>query len=99
MNGDNGKIVNLAEFRNKRNSVSELRVGEYYYSPQYDIHLHVAGISNPLHTREEQPHFIVEDTLGNVSVFPSDEMIEGFVKSTRRAFLATGYDPTDPQVS
>lgn len=89
MSGDD-KVVNFMEFRNKRNSVTQLRVGEYYYNPEYDIHLHIAGISNPLHTRLEQPHFIVEDTLGNVSVFPSDEILEGFVYSSRKEFLSRG---------
>lgn len=87
MSSSSDKVISLQEYRKQRNKLV-LRVGDYYFNPQFNLHIHVAGISEPLYTRFHETFFIIEDTLGNVSVFSSQDDLEGFVFSSEEDFLA-----------
>ena len=102
MSGEkDNKVVNLDEFR-KEKFVLNIRVGGYYANLEMGVYLHVVGITEPMHTKEADQHFIVEDHFGNLVTFSIDDPPPGFVVSNMNEFAAAAMgipDPDDPQVS
>ena len=105
MNKTNGiednKVVDLDAFRKEKYTL-KVRVGGYYANLERGIYLHVVGITEPMHTKNAEQHFIVEDHFGNLVTFSIDDPPPGFVVSNMNEFAAAAMgipDPDDPQVS
>ena len=105
MSGENNnKIVNLDEFRKQKHTLEllEIHVGGYYTNLEMGVYLHVVGITEPMHTKDAEQHFIVEDHFGNIVTFRVDDPPPNFVVSNMNEFAAAAMgipDPDDPQVS
>ena len=100
-NGIEDKIVDLDAFRKEKYTL-KVRVGGYYANLERGIYLHVVGITDPMHTKNAEEHFIVEDHFGNLVTFRVDDPPPGFVVSNMNEFAAAAMgipDPDDPQVS
>ena len=100
-NGIEDKIVDLDAFRKEKYTL-KVRVGGYYANLERGIYLHVVGITDPMHTKNAEQHFIVEDHFGNLVTFRVDDPPPGFVVSNMNEFAAAAMgipDPDDPQVS
>ena len=98
---DNNKVVDLDAFRKEKYTLN-IRVGGYYANLEMGVYLHVVGITEPMHTKEADQHFIVEDHFGNLVTFRIDDPPPGFVVSNMNEFAAAAMgipDPDDPQVS
>ena len=98
---DDNKIVDLDAFRKEKYTL-KVRVGGYYANLERGIYLHVVGITEPMHTKNADQHFIVEDHFGNLVTFSIDDPPPGFVVSNMNEFAAAAMgipDPDDPQVS
>ena len=98
---DNNKVVDLDAFRKEKYTLY-IRVGGYYANLEMGVYLHVVGITEPMHTKEADQHFIVEDHFGNLVTFSIDDPPPGFVVSNMNEFAAAAMgipDPDDPQVS
>ena len=65
--GDPKKVVNLADFRDEKNAL-DIKIGGYYAHPELGVHLHCIGITEPMHTRGDEVHFVIEDHFGNLSL-------------------------------
>jgi hypothetical protein len=77
-------------------------VGGYYVHPEMGVHLHCIGVTSPMHTKNDEVHFIIEDNFGNLSTFRTDDPPVGFVSSNLVEFAEAWYngiDPTKPTVS
>ena len=105
MSGENdNKIVNLDEFRKQKHTseLLEIHVGGYYANLEMGVYLHVVGITDPMHTKDAEQHFIVEDHFGNLVTFRIDDPPPDFVVSNMEEFASAAMgipDPDDPQVS
>ena len=98
---DDNKIVDLDAFRKEKNTLKVL-VGDYYANLEMGVYLHCVGITDPMHTKDAEQHFIVEDHFGNLVTFRIDDPPPGFVVSNMNEFAAAAMgipDPDDPQVS
>ena len=98
---DDNNVVNLDAFRKEKYTLN-IRVGGYYANLEMGVYLHVVGITEPMHTKEADQHFIVEDHFGNIVTFRIDDPPPGFVVSNTNEFAAAAMgipDPDDPQVS
>ena len=98
---DDNKIVDLDAFRKEKNTLKVL-VGDYYANLEMGVYLHCVGITDPMHTKDAEQHFIVEDHFGNIVTFRIDDPPPGFVVSNMNEFAAAAMgipDPDDPQVS
>ena len=98
---DNNKVVDLDAFRKEKYTLN-IRVGGYYANLEMGVYLHVVGITEPMHTKESDQHFIVEDHFGNIVTFRIDDPPPGFVVSNLNEFAAAAMgipDSDDPQVS
>ena len=105
MNKTNGiednKVVDLDAFRIEKFSL-KICIGGYYANLEMGVYLHVVGITDPMHTKNAEEHFIVEDHFGNLVTFRVDDPPPGFVVSSMNEFAAAAMgipDPDDPQVS
>ena len=102
MNGEGSKkVVNLDEFRKQKYTL-EIHVGGYYAHLEMGVYLHCVGITDPMHTKDAEQHFMVEDHFGNLVTFRIDDPPPGFVVSNMNEFAAAAMgipDPDDPQVS
>ena len=105
MNKTNGiednKVVDLDAFRKEKYTL-EICVGGYYANLEMGVYLHVVGITEPMHTKDADQHFIVEDHFGNIVTFRIDDPPPDFVVSSMNEFAAAAMgipDPDDPQVS
>ena len=102
MNGeDSKKVVNLDEFRKQKYTL-QIHVGGYYAHLEMGVYLHCVGITDPMHTKNNETHFVVEDHFGNLVTFCHDDPPPGFVVSNMNEFAAAAMgipDPDDPQVS
>ena len=105
MNKTNGiednKVVDLDAFRKEKYTL-EICVGGYYANLEMGVYLHVVGITEPMHTKDAEQHFIVEDHFGNIVTFRIDDPPPDFVVSSMNEFAAAAMgipDPDDPQVS
>ena len=80
--GDPKKVVNLADFRDEKNAL-DIKIGGYYAHPELGVHLHCIGVTEPMHTRGNEIHFVVEDHFGNLATFHNTEAPHGFVYSNK----------------
>ena len=100
-NGIDDKIVDLDAFRKEKYTL-KVRVGGYYVNLERGIYLHVVGITKPMHTKNAEQHFIVEDHFGNLVTFRHDDPPPDFVVSFQEEFAAAAMGlpvPDDPKVS
>ena len=95
-NGDNDKVVNLDQFR-KEKFVLHVRVGGYYANLELGVYLHVVGVTSPMHTKNAECHYIVEDHFGNLVTFRTDDPPPGFVMSCMEEFAAACMESPDPE--
>ena len=98
---DNNKGVDLDAFRKEKYTLN-IRVGGYYANLEMGVYLHVVGITDPMHTKNAEQHFIVEDHFGNLVTFRHDDPPPDFVVSFQEEFAAAAMglpDPDDPKVS
>ena len=98
---DDNKVVDLDAFRKEKYTLN-IRVGGYYANLEMGVYLHVVGITEPMHTKDADQHFIVEDHFGNIVTFRIDDPPPDFVVSNLNEFAAAAMgipDPDDPQVS
>jgi len=98
---DDNNVVNLDAFRKEKYTLN-ICVGGYYANLEMGVYLHVVGITEPMHTKEAEQHFIVEDHFGNIVTFRIDDPPPDFVVSNMNEFAAAAMgipDPDDPQVS
>ena len=59
-------------------------------------------MTDPMHTKNAEHHFIVEDHFGNIVTFRHDDPPPDFVVSFQEEFAAAAMglpDPDDPKVS
>ena len=98
MSGENDKVVNLDEFRKQKHPLI-IRVGGYYANLEMGVYLHVVGITNPMHTKNAETHFVVEDHFGNLVTFRHDDPPPGFVVSSLEEFAAAAMGQDPPEVS
>ena len=98
---DNNKVVDLDAFRKEKYTLN-IRVGGYYANLEMGVYLHAVGITEPMHTKNAEIHFVVEDHFGNLVTFCHDDPPPDFVVSSLDEFAAAAMDipdPDDPQVS
>ena len=80
MSGEKDKVVDLDQFRKEKNAL-KIQVERYYAHPEMGVHLHCVGVTTPMHTKNNEVHFIVEDHFGNLVTFRNDDPPPGFVMS------------------
>ena len=103
MNKTNGiednKVVNLDEFRKQKHTPAllEIHVGGYYANLEMGVYLHVVGVTSPMHTKNAECHFIVEDHFGNLVTFRTDDPPPEFVSSSMEEFAAAAMQMPDPE--
>jgi len=95
-NGNNDKIVDLDLFRKEKFTLN-VRVGGYYANLEMGVYLHVVGVTSPMHTKNAECHFIVEDHFGNLVTFRTDDPPPNFVVSNMQEFAAAAMDIPDPE--
>ena len=95
-NGDNDKVVDLNQFRKEKFTLN-IRVGGYYANLELGVYLHIVGVTSPMHTKNAECHFIVEDHFGNLVTFRTDDPPPGFVVSCTEEFAAAAMDIPDPE--
>ena len=88
-------VVHLNEYR-KQKYILKMYIGGYYVHPEMGVHLHCIGATSPIHTKNDEVHFIVEDNFGNLSTFRTDDPPVGFVSSNIVEFVAARYNGVDP---
>ena len=98
MSGENDKVVNLDEFRKEKFSL-KIKVWEYYKHPEMGVHLHCIGVTIPMHTKNNEVHFIVEDHFGNLATFRTNDPPPEFVKSNVQEYAAAVMGEEPPEVS
>ena len=99
--GDNDNVVQLDQFRKEKLALN-VRVGGYYANLELGVYLHIVGVTSPMHTKNAECHFIVEDHFGNLVTFRTDDPPPGFVMSCMEEFAAACMsepEPDDPLVS
>ena len=100
-NGIDDNVVDLDVFRKEKYTLN-IRVGGYYANLEMGVYLHVVGITEPMHTKDADQHFIVEDHFGNIVTFRIDDPPPDFVVASMNELAAAAMgipDPDDPQVS
>jgi hypothetical protein len=98
---DDNNVVDLDAFRKEKYTLN-ICVGGYYANLEMGVYLHVVGVTSPMHTKDAEQHFIVEDHFGNLVTFRIDDPPPDFVVSNMEEFAAAAMgipDPDDPQVS
>ena len=95
---ENNKVVNLDEFRKQKHTLV-IHVGKYYANLEMGVYLHVVGITEPMHTKNAEAHFVVEDHFGNLVTFRLDDPQPGFVVSSLDEFAAAAMGLEPPEVS
>ena len=105
MNKTNGiednKVVYLAAFRKEKFTLN-IHVDGYYANLEMGVYLHIVGVTSPMHTKNAECHFIVEDHFGNLVTFRTDDPPPEFVTSSMEEFAAACMripDPESPLVS
>ena len=87
MSGEKDKVVDLDQFRKEKYTL-KIQVGGYYAHPEMGVHLHCVGTTVPMHTKNNETHFVVEDHFGNLATFRVDDPPPGFVVSNINEFAA-----------
>ena len=95
---ENNKVVNLDEFRKQKHTLV-IHVGKYYANLEMGVYLHVVGITEPMHTKNAEEHFVVEDHFGNLVTFRFDDPPPGFVVSSLEEFASAAMGQEPPEVS
>ena len=95
---DNNKVVDLDAFRKEKYTLN-IRVGGYYANLEMGVYLHVVGMTEPMHTKNAETHFVVEDHFGNLVTFRFDDPPPGFVVSSLEEFAAAAMGQDPPEVS
>ena len=98
---DDNNVVDLDAFRKEKYTLN-ICVGGYYANLEMGVYLHVVGVTSPMHTKDAEQHFIVEDHFGNLVPFRIDDPPPDFVVSNMEEFASAAMgipDPDDPQVS
>ena len=95
---DDNKVVDLDAFRKEKFTL-KICIGGYYMHPEMGVHLHCVGITDPMHTKDAEQHFIVEDHFGNLVTFRIDDPPPGFVVSSLDEFAAAAMGLEPPEVS
>tara|TARA_Y100000310_G_scaffold210846_1_gene211496 strand:- start:15 stop:329 length:315 start_codon:yes stop_codon:yes gene_type:complete len=95
-NGDKDKIVDLDLFRKEKFTLN-IHVDGYYANLEMGVYLHIVGVTSPMHTKNAECHFIVEDHFGNLVTFRTDDPPPGFVISSMEEFAAACMDIPDPE--
>ena len=98
MNGENNNVVDLDEFRRQK-FILKIQVGGYYAHPEMGVHLHCVGKTQPMHTKNNEIHFIVEDHFGNLATFRIDDLPPDFVESNMQEFVVAAMGEEPPEVS
>ena len=98
MSGEKDKVVNLDEFRKQKHALV-IHVGKYYANLEMGVYLHVVGVTEPMHTKNAETHFVVEDHFGNLVTFRNDDPPPGFVVSSLEEFAAAAMGQDPPEVS
>ena len=98
MNGENNNVVDLDEFRRQK-FILRIQVGGYYAHPEMGVHLHCIGKTQPMHTKNNEIHFIVEDHFGNLATFRVDDSPPDFVESNMQEFVVAAMGEEPPEVS
>ena len=98
MNGENNNVVDLDEFRRQK-FILRIQVGGYYAHPEMGVHLHCVGKTQPMHTKNNEIHFIVEDHFGNLATFRIDDLPPDFVESNMQEFAVATMGEEPPEVS
>ena len=88
-------VVQLDEYR-KQKYILKMYVGGYYVHPEMGVHLHCIGLTSPMHTKNDEVHYIIEDNFGNLSTFQIDDPPVGFVSSNLVEFAEAWYNGIDP---
>lgn len=88
-------VVHLDEYR-KQKYILKMYVGGYYVHPQLGVHLHCIGMTSPMHTKNDEVHFIIEDNFGSLATFQIDDPPVGFVESNIAEFAQAWFNGTDP---
>jgi len=99
--GGQTKVVRLEEYR-KQKYILKMYIGGYYVHPEMGVHLHCIGMTSPMHTKNDEVHFIIEDNFGSLATFQIDDPPVGFVESNIAEFAQAwfnGIDPTKPTES
>ena len=98
---DDNKIVDLDAFRKEKNTLKilQIHVGDYYAHLEMGVYLHCVGITDPMHTKNNETHFVVEDHFGNLVTFCHDDPPPGFVVSSLNEFAAAAMGQEPPEVS
>ena len=84
--GEPKKVVNLADFRDEKKALN-IKIGGYYAHPELGVHLHCIGITEPMHTKGNTVHFVIEDHFGNLATFQTTDAPHGFVYSNKDEFV------------
>ena len=95
-NGDNDNIVDLDLFRKEKFTLN-VHVDGYYANLEMGVYLHIVGVTSPMHTKNAECHFIVEDHFGNLVTFRTDDPPPGFVPSSMEEFAAAAMQIPDPE--
>ena len=98
MNGENNNVVDLDEFRRQK-FILKIQVGGYYAHPEMGVHLHCIGKTQPMHTKNNEIHFVVEDHFGNLATFRIDDSPPNFVESNMQEFVVAAMGEEPPEVS
>jgi len=93
--GGQTKVVRLEEYR-KQKYILKMYIGGYYVHPEMGVHLHCIGVTSPMHTKNDEVHFIIEDNFGNLSTFRTDDPPVGFIVSNIAEFAEAWYNGIDP---
>ena len=97
-NGDKDKIVDLDLFRKEKFTLN-VHIDGYYANLEMGVYLHVVGVTSPMHTKNAECHFIVEDHFGNLATFRIDDPPPDFVISNLNEFAAAAMGEEPPEVS
>ena len=95
---DDNNVVDLDAFRKEKYTLN-IRVGGYYTNLEMGVYLHVVGVTEPMHTKNAEEHFVVEDHFGNLVTFRFDDPPPGFVVSSLEEFAAAAMGQDPPEVS
>ena len=80
-------VVDLGAFRKDKFAL-KIKIGGYYAHPELGVHLHCVGVTDKMHTKNNEVHFVVEDHFGNIASFRTDDPPPGFVYSNMEEFAA-----------
>ena len=90
----NNNIVDLGAFRKDKFAL-KIKIGGYYAHPEMGVHLLCVGITDKMHTKTNEVHFVGEEHFGNLATFRTDDPPPGFVYSNIQEFAAACVNVAD----